>query len=227
MANDDTTRRGDSGSRSMRDHAAAVLAEQAGRERAAAERIAGDEAETEALSRAPMAADDSNAAVDYLADGMRVDQALAMRHLCPGSDAQSWAMSNVCLHGKGTHMKVGRVVGVAIAAEDKVNEVQGKQISSILLTGQFRMQSDLTGEVRENAELYLPTGYAKQIKTALKMGAESVEFDVSVGIEATGKSIPYAWTVISHLRARRMDRLERIWQRRQPALIETASAAAD
>jgi hypothetical protein len=136
-------------------------------------------------------------------EGVRVDQALTMPLLLPVARAEAidWIMRNVVGRGRGTHVKVGRIYGIAVRATTKETEHQGKKLASIMLTGTFGMESALSGHTYEHADLYLPNGYARQIEAALALGAEKVEFDVDVGIEATGRTIPYAWTVIAYLRA--------------------------
>jgi hypothetical protein len=136
-------------------------------------------------------------------EGVRVDQALTMPLLlpCARAEAVDWIMRNVVGRGRGTHVKVGRIYGIAVKATGKETEHQGKKLASIMLTGTFGMESALSGLTYEHADLYLPNGYARQIEAALSLGATQVEFDVDVGIEATGRTIPYAWTVIAYLRA--------------------------
>ena len=210
----------------MRDHARKVLDEQANQEAALAENAAAEQpAETvEAVT---------DAEAEYIATGgdhgMRVDQALVMPALLPvaRADAVDWIMRNVVAHGRGTHIVVGRVVGAAFRAEWRETEWQGKQLRSVLLTGEFRMVSTVTNLVRENSELWLPTGYAKALAAKLALYPDAIaEFDVDIGIEATGRTIPYAWTVVSHLRQRSSERLERLWGNRrvQPGLLAGPAA---
>jgi len=199
----------------MVDHARKVLAEQQRQAETQA-----DNASAEAPAEAAEAESDAiNAALTDEA-GIRVDQALVMPALLPvpRADAVDWIMRNVVGHGRGTHICVGRVVGRAIRAEWRETEWQGKILKSVLLTGEFRMQSTVSDLVRENAELWLPIGYAKAIaaKLDLEPGTAAV-FDVDIGLEATGRTIPYAWTVVSHMRQRSSDALERLWERRKPA----------
>ncbi len=208
----------------LRDHAQTVLDEQ---ERQAA--MAAENASAEAPAAAIEAEADAVGAYLTDATGIRVDQALVMPALLPvpRADAVDWIMRNVVAQGRGTHVNVGRVVGQAIRAEWKETEWQGKTLRSVLLTGEFRMQSTLTELVRENAELWLPVGYAKAIAAKLALYPDAAAmFDVDVGIEATGRTIPYAWTVVSHLRQRSSDALERLWTARKaaPSLLAAPSA---
>lgn len=210
---------------SMRDHARKVLDEQENQEAALAENATAEQpaATVEAVA---------DAEAEYIATGgdhgIRVDQALVMPALLPvpRADAVDWIMRNVVGLGRGTHITVGEVVGAAFKAEWRETEWQGKILRSVLLTGEFRMRSALTGLIRENAELWLPVGYAKAVAAKLALYPDSIaEFDVDIGIEATGRTIPYAWTVVSHLRQRSSDRLEKLWGQRNRAAAPGLLAA--
>lgn len=226
--------------RDMRDHAARVLAKQEADAQAKADPMvtgawqakareidpAGEfRLEPEPLDVAGAvenAAAEADIATEALA--MREDMPLVMSTLLPVPRIQAvdWIMRNIVAHGAGTHICVGRAAGKAIRAEFRENEWQGKQLRSVLLTGMFRMESATTGQVFENAEIYLPNAYAKQVYVALEMAGTLITFDVDIGIEATGRTIPYRWTVISRHRWRRPDaEFEQLWSRRQiqPSLI--------
>jgi hypothetical protein len=221
------------GTTKLRDHAQTVLEEQQ-RQARAADADAALQENNEAAEAGPIAAQtESDLYGEYLTDptGMRVDQSLVMPALLPvpRSQAVDWIMRNVVAHGAGTHICVGRVVGRALRAEWRETEWQGKTLRSVLLTGEFRMQSTVTDLVRQHADLWLPTGYAKQIEAALALDPDSRPmFDVDIGLEATGRTIPYAWTVISHLRQRSSSALERLWAARtvQPGLLTGPAATS-
>lgn len=230
-----TTKHDNGGTTSMRDHAARVLTEQerqaqAQLDKATDPQIAADNASAEG---APHAAEtEADTIGDYFTDpnGMRVDQALVMPSLLPVVRAQAvdWIMRNVVGMGAGTHICVGRVVGRAIRGEWKENEWQGKVLKSVLLTGEFRMESALTSLVQEHSDLWLPVGYARRVEAQLALEPGSVAmFDVDIGLQATGRNIPYAWTVISHLRQRSSSALERLWTARKvtPGLLTGPTAA--
>lgn len=95
----------------------------------------------------------------------------------------------------------------------------GKQSAMIALMGDFEMVNYGTGEVTRATSVYLPPAYAllvhgmfPQDKEAAKLpGAlRTVEIDVEIGIEATGKTIPYEWVAIAYREGKAMDVLRRL-----------------
>jgi hypothetical protein len=227
----------------MRETADAVLAEKAATEhidgtpRAAAAADPDTTAEAAEAESVLASAADAYAQGD-LADqwqagdttGIREDSPLVMPMLLPvprGPDAVDWIMRNIVAHGRGTHLCVGRVAGHAYRADHKENEWQGKKLEAIVLNGLFRMQSTVDPKlIYENAELYLPLNYAKKVEAELKLskldGADRVvTIDADIGIEATGRTIPYRWSVISRFRSRSASALDKLWSRRDtsPGLI--------
>lgn len=146
-------------------------------------------------------------------DGVRVSRAFAMKNFLPDPD---WINKNVVANGRGSHVIVGRVYGLATKAEPRTVDWQGKVIQSVALHGAFQAESRLTGEVRSVNLLFLPMAFASQVEAALRMeGSPSVEMDVDIGLEATGKPIPYEWTVTSYLEGRAERALRQLRGRRQ------------
>ena len=194
----------------MRETADAVLAEKAAAEQIGRASIAdtpdttAEAAEAESvLASAADAYAQGDLADQWQAGdttGIREDSPLVMPMLLPvprGPDAVDWIMRNIVAHGRGTHLCVGRVAGHAYRADHKENEWQGKKLEAIVLNGLFRMQSTVDPKlIYENAELYLPLNYAKKVEAELKLnksdGADRVvTIDADIGIEATGRTIPY------------------------------------
>lgn len=166
----------------------------------------GIETEIDAISKAAEAENDVSLASDAALDGdiqqgegRRIATAFAMKSFLPDQD---WIMKNVVAKGRGTHELVGRIFGTATRAIRKTNDWQGKQLESIALEGTFEAEFKLTGEVRAVSVTFLPRAFALQVEVALASGAEAAHLDVDIGLEATGKTIPYEWTVTSYLEGR-------------------------
>lgn len=215
-----------------------------------------NERETDQLG-AEVAADQAQATADaeaeYLTsgadDGVRLGQILAMATClpCTRADTTDWITRNVLVHGRGTHLIVGRVFGYVTDSEDRVHEHQGKQLESVLLLGDFGIQSTVGAADAEGGELYMPKGYGTLMRNALRteraealaqcarrfgvpvdqlndeqragaLASVRLKIDVDLGLEATGRSIQFAWTVVSRFRSRRPEsEFEQLRQARRPA----------
>lgn len=154
-----------------------------------------------------------------LTTGKRARRAIMLKQFIPHAD---WINRNVVAKGKGTHVLVGRIVGTASGAVRKTNTLpDGKQIASVVINGVFETESYLTGEIAEATSVYLPLAYAEKIATLFESDPtiKIVEVDIDVGLEATGKTIPYEWTVTAFREGAEMDVLKRIKaQRGRPKL---------
>lgn len=128
--------------------------------------------------------------------GKRVRRVLVMKQFA----APEWIMKNVVAHGRGTHVKVGRVYGVAASAVRRTNDVNGQPVESIAIVGNFEGVAVNGGEVFSASTVYFPKAFAEQLAFALSVdGAGLLQVDTDIGVEATGKSIPYEWTTTSFI----------------------------
>jgi hypothetical protein len=127
------------------------------------------------------------------ATGMKVRKAFMLRMFLPDSN---WIAREVVAKGKGTTVMLGRVFGICTSIERKMNTVGDKVIPSISVRGIFQAENYHTGEVSESASVYLPSALAEKIATMFDNDAslKTIEIDTDIGVEATGKTIPYAWT---------------------------------
>jgi hypothetical protein len=140
---------------------------------------------------------------DVATSGVRARRAWTMKNFLPHPD---WINQNVTPEAIGTHRLVGRVVGEVQKAERRTNTVvkgsKQEQIVSIALIGLFTA-IDLAEAQSTFSMLFLPMAFAEQIEAALAMeGVTSVPLDVDIGLEKTGRTIPYEWTVTSYLEGR-------------------------
>lgn len=142
-------------------------------------------------------------------EGIRSRRAIMMKQLLP---SQEWIIQNVVPLGKGARATVGRIFGIVQDYETKWNNIPGQDmpVESITLKGAIQYESYLTGEVGEGSSVYLPMAYAEKVRTVFKSGERTdeagevtgndirvVEIDCDIGVEATGKIIPYEWVVIA------------------------------
>jgi hypothetical protein len=215
-------------STSMRDHAAKVLREQTRQAKEAP-------ADSAAVDRGSLTADQSDAALDFTLDGneIRLDQGIAMRHFFPNADSQAYAIKYVCPNGPGAREVVGALMGIAKRTEDGESDL-GPYIRAI---GEFFMESRLTGERRYHTECFLPQGYAKQLRALLAdPEAAPVKLDAVVCVEASGgKGVPYRYVILSRLNAQvspaladmMASRSKRLTGRAEPATLAPPAPSPD
>lgn len=132
--------------------------------------------------------------------GVKIRRAFTMKNFLPNPPLP-WINQNVVARPVGTHVMVGRVYGIVYSCEDKQTKWNDKLIASIALAGDLQAQ-DLQGRTTTFDLLFLPMAFASSVARALRGGAHSVEIDVDIGLEATGKTIAYEWTVTSYLSGR-------------------------
>ena len=111
-----------------------------------------------------------------------------------------WCMANVAAQPAGYHVTVGRVAGYATNGEEresglKVRAGEKAPPPSFWVKGQFEATVLATGEVKTAPWLILPRSAGELLKGAFQQGAERVLLDLEIGCQATGKAIPYRWTV--------------------------------
>lgn len=160
-------------------------------------------------------------------DGTRARRALMLKQFLPNPD---WINVNVVAGGKGTKAIIGRIFGIATGYEDKVNTLpDGSLSASIFVKGMFQSEAYVTGELAEASGVYFPMAYAEKIKATFDgLNVRTVEVDCDIGLEATGKTIPYEWVVIAFREGQEMDALKRIrgTRKRPTALLTLADGTA-
>lgn len=192
----------------MAEHARRVLAEQE-RQKAAkvaaetgaeaaqvADAIDGSDADP-AASWAEIAAAAAMAEEDQVA--VSVQEALAMRHLCP---SPTWPTLTALGRPKGERWELGRFMGI-VRETEKVSVVyEGKPLESTALIGAFGAIAPLRGgEIFQGRRLFLGRAFSEAIASALASAkrqdpAATIHINVDVGMESTGKQpVSYAWTL--------------------------------
>lgn len=157
--------------------------------------------------------------------GVRTRRVIVLKQFVPGPD---WINQNVVAKGKGTQVMIGRIYGVAFEVGRKTGTLpDGSPSENIFVRGQFESLNYITGEVGEASTVYFPKAYAEKLEMVFK-GDETikvVEVDVDVGVEATGKTIPYEWVTVAFVEGGKAATLKRLrTARAKPAqLLLTAS----
>lgn len=111
-----------------------------------------------------------------------------------------WLHQNVSSQPAGYHVTLGRIAGYATNGEERESSInvkagEKKPPPSFWVHGQFESQSLATGEVKTAPWCILPRSAGELLKGAFQAGAERVLLDLEVGAQATGKALPYRWTV--------------------------------
>lgn len=149
-------------------------------------------------------------ASNVLTEGKRTRRAFMMKGFLPNQD---WINKEVVAKGAGTKVIVGRVWGACFGVEVKMNKLpNGEMSSSVVMKGAFEAESYMTGELDSAVQVYLPAAYAERVKAAFDAvpDLKVVEIDCDIGLEATGKTIPYAWVVVAYREGKEMEVLTRI-----------------
>jgi hypothetical protein len=143
-------------------------------------------------------------------DGVRARRAIMLKHFIPDPD---WINVNIVAKGKGTKVVIGRIFGFVTSTEEKMNLMpDGKQNRSVVCRGVLQTESYLTGETSEASMVFFPAAYSEKIEACFAADPQLrvVEVDCDVGLEATGKTIPYEWVVIAYREGAEMAVLHRL-----------------
>lgn len=164
---------------------------------------------TKEKTPAPEAVPETSAQNEPASAGVRNRRAFMMKNFVPSQD---FINKEIVSKGKGTKIMLGRIVGVCTGTDDKTNTLpDGKQSTSVVLKGVFEAESYLDGEISNATAIYVSAAYAEQVKAMLSQdGVQALEVDIDVGLEATGKTIPYEWVVVSWRKGEEMPALKRL-----------------
>lgn len=141
--------------------------------------------------------------------GVVVRRAFMLKQFLPNQD---WINTTIVAGGKGTKATVGRIYGIATRTERKTNTLPDGSVSeSIFVGGSFQSESYLDGVASQSSGVFFPMAYAEKIEAVFASGdIKTVEVDCDIGLEATGKTIPFAWVVTAFREGEEMDVLRRI-----------------
>lgn len=165
-------------------------------------------------------------------EGVRARRAIMLKQFLPDPN---WIMTNVVVGGKGTRATIGRIFGIITGYETKWNNIPGQDqpVESIALRGMLQTENYITGELGEGTMVYLPAAYSEKVRAILAQGerkneagevvgndVKAVEIDCDVGVEATGKTIPYEWVIVAFREGEEMAVLKRLRNTRaRPAYV--------
>jgi hypothetical protein len=133
--------------------------------------------------------------------------------------------------GKGERLILGHLRGVVNSTERKTTAWQGKDLESVWLNGEFEMVIGSTGEVKAAPTAILPKAFGITVETALAaMHAEDgssptrgqLQIDCSIGLETTGRPIPYEWVVIYYREGRAQKAMREVRARQEARIAREA-----
>jgi hypothetical protein len=174
-------------------------------------------------------------------EGIRARRAVMLKQFIPGENID-WIMKNVVAGGAKTRATLGRVFGICTGYELKHGTLpDGTPSTSIALKGAFQTESYVDGEVGECTLAFLPAAYGEKLKAIFDANAltnsagdvignnvKMIEVDVDVGVEATGKTIPYEWVITAFREGAEMAVLKRMRQSRaRPAFVLKTGEGSD
>jgi hypothetical protein len=150
------------------------------------------EAEAEALREA------GDAPLSEQVDPRRVQTLITTRDFVPGGDT-AWLVQNVASKPRGTIVMLGQLAGVVHRIEQHKSDYKGKTLDSVWLFGAFEARIAETGEIKSSVCAILPNAFGRMIEEAFRQGADRAHLDIDIGVEATGRAIPYEWAIWSHM----------------------------
>lgn len=117
--------------------------------------------------------------------------------------SQEWCLQNIASKPRGHHVTIGRIAGYAVASERRDSAMPVKpgdkpMPASVWIKGEFEAVVLTTGELKSARWLILPRAAGELVEQAFQDGAERAFLDLELGVEATGRSIPYAYTVTTY-----------------------------
>jgi hypothetical protein len=145
--------------------------------------------------------------------GERVERIITTRDFLPPDDPQFAARLGV--EPRGTRVLLGSLRGVVNSTERRTANWQGKLLESVWLNGEFEAVLAGTGEIKSAPTAILPKAFGMTIEASiaallaemypqgaltptnggLPQGVQ-LTIDCDIGLEATGRSIPYEWIVV-------------------------------
>jgi hypothetical protein len=159
--------------------------------------------------------------------GQRVGRILTPKDLLPASDPQFTARLGI--EPPGTLVILGSLIGVVNSTERKTTQWQGKDLESVWLNGEFEMVKRQTGEVKAAPTAILPKAFGITIETALAglkgnfngegHDAAQLTIDCDIGLESTGRPIPYEWVVIYYREGKAQKAMRDARARREARIV--------
>jgi hypothetical protein len=132
---------------------------------------------------------------------------------------------------KGDSVPLGHIAGDVRGFERRENSMplkpgENPPPPSIWLRGKFDATIYSTGEVRSASWCILPRVMGEAVADELRDGETSALLDIELGVSATGRAIPYAYTVTSFTANRAQAAITTIRLRHQRRMAAKAQQAA-
>jgi hypothetical protein len=208
----------------MRDHAATVLSHQQklaeGKPDGEAATVTTEATEADALAKLAEDQADQSQTDDEAVVGVTYQSALTMKNFVPAGDP-AWLPREMAGQPRGAkHVMLGRIRGTVNRTVARETPWEGKILQSIELQGGFQALVTASGQLLSAASLFLSRAFAVQIETSLAEARRddphaTIAIDVDVGVESTGKTIAYTWTVTHYLNGQAMRALRALRQPRK------------
>lgn len=160
----------------------------------------GEQAETTRIDPADMPEAERLADIPNDSIGRRIDALISPRSFVSMEEAQAMVAGKP----RGWNMPIGRIIGYAKRGERRDSKAPVKPGAdplppSYFINGTFECTSLMDGTIRTAPWLILPRAAGDMMETAFNSGgAERVLLDIELGIEATGRAIPYTYTVTAY-----------------------------
>jgi hypothetical protein len=132
--------------------------------------------------------------------GERVGRIITTKDFLPNGDLTFAVRLGV--EPRGTQVVLGALRGVVYSTERKKNLYKDKELESIWLNGSFEAVLRGTGEIKTAPTAILPFAFGLTIENTLRAAAAGddnppeLTIDCDIGLESTGRPIPYEWIVI-------------------------------
>lgn len=131
--------------------------------------------------------------------GRRIDALISPRSFVAMEQAQQLIAGKP----RGWNMPIGRIIGFATRGERRDSKAPVKPGEaplppSFFIQGTFECTSLLDGTIRTAPWLILPRAAGDMLEAGFQGGADRVLLDIELGLEATGRAIPYTYTVTAY-----------------------------
>lgn len=123
--------------------------------------------------------------------------------------------------GAETRKPLCRIYGFVTGVTEKAGQLpDGTPSVNIVCHGQFEGESYIDGEITNAAAVFFPPSFAEYMKGlfAGENPPRMAEVDVDVMVEATGKTIPFAYVLTNYVEDKNMTPLRRLKAARKTPL---------
>ncbi len=162
-----------------------------------------------------------------------VDNAITQKDFISPAEARKFGVNSP----EGTIKWLGTIIGKTTGGKEKITtQPDGNQLRSFQFEGIFECYIYDTDETKSARSVFLPKSIANELELTLREALESgdkdttVQFALEIGIEATGRNIPFGYKIRSFGKQRTdllSDMRSMLPPRGQPALIASSEKQAE